>query len=558
MLNKNLEQIKNKNLVLKLSSMDLKKSSENMSYCMTPTNDYLLMKNDVPIDDIDNPRQAIKDMLKNSIKYEMHTNDIIVVFGIGLGYILDEVYNNYSSRIIVYEPDIDLLHFVLNNIDISTHLASGRVYITSNVNELKEQLSSIYITKDKVEVVYLKNYAVVKHQELLELTQAVYSTCEGKIVDINTITKYSINWLQNSINNITNINTKNIYSLTDLEDKFKGQTALILAAGPSLTENIELIKANRTKYVIFAVNKVVRDLAQHGIIADFIVCLDPSNIKYTLAGLEDYCSKVNCITDFQSDSEIFNYNFKKIFVSFSANNGIAKKLSGYNKQISLLDIGGSATTFALVASNLMGFAKIVFSGLDLAFKDDVMYSTGETINQTSERQISIGSATKDIVLVDSFDGKKIRTRVDYASFIQHFENFIPKLNTKDVVNTTSFGAKINGMKYQRFDEIHFLFSSTATSIILGSVEPFKIAAKEWSQTELYAINSVISILAQDVFSPALVSEITKSTLLYQYMQKDILEVVQSKFNMDLAQDFIANTKNAIKNVIELLRNNNLS
>ena len=45
----------------------------------------------------------------------MKPNDIIINFGLGLGYLLDETFNKYPARIFVYEPDIKLLHFVLNN-----------------------------------------------------------------------------------------------------------------------------------------------------------------------------------------------------------------------------------------------------------------------------------------------------------------------------------------------------------------------------------------------------------------------------------------------------------
>ena len=99
------------------------------------------MKNDVPIDDINNPREAVKDMLKSTIKIPMDKNDIIITFGIGLGYLLDETFNAYDSKIFVYEPDLKLLHFVLNNVDISEHLRSGRVFITNDLKELLEKLS---------------------------------------------------------------------------------------------------------------------------------------------------------------------------------------------------------------------------------------------------------------------------------------------------------------------------------------------------------------------------------------------------------------------------------
>ena len=556
MYSRNLEFLDNDQLKSRLENITIEESSKDMSYCMTPSNDYLLMKNDVPFDDINNPREAVKQMLKASIKYPMEKNDIIITFGIGLCYLLDEIYNTYSCKIFIYEPDIKVLHFVLHNVDISEHLASGRVYITDKLDELMRKLSEVYITKDKVEVVYLKNYAVVKSQELLALTQKVFDTCRSKMVDINTIKKYSKTWLLNTLKNINAVNSSNAYKLSDLKDKFSGQTALILAAGPSLNENIEKIKANRDKFVIFAVNKVLRVLNSNNIIPDFVVCLDSNRIAQTLDGLEDFCSKTNCIMDIKSDSVLFTKNFKRIFVSFSQNDMVVKKLAEYNEIVSY-ESGGSATTLALVAAVKLGFSKIIFAGLDMAFKGDVMYSTGEVMTKVSDSQIVVSNTKKNIVKVKSVTGELVNTREDYAAFIQHFEALIKDLGFKEIYNTTSFGAYIEGMKNVKFEDIPLLFSSMGTPFILGEVQRFKFKTEEWAREELHLINNVISVLSKGVFSPALVSSIVKSPLMYQYMQADILKVLQAKMESDNAEEFIQKTKLAIKDIVDSLQKNRL-
>lgn len=557
MYNKNLGFLDNEELKSRLNRMTLDRSSKHISYCITPSKDYLLMKDDVPLDDLNNPREAVKQMLHSTIKHPMGANDIIITFGIGLGYLLDEAFNTYSSRIFVYEPDIEILHFVLNNVDISEHLASGRVYITDDINDLMKKLSSVYITKDKIEIVYLKNYAVIRNKELLELTQNVYQTCKSKIVDVNTITKFSKTWLLNTLKNISTINSSSVYKLSDLEGRFVGQTALIIAAGPSLLENIEKIKANRDKFVIFAVNKVLRVLEANGIIPDFVVCLDAGNITKTLSGLEDFCSKTNCISDLKSDSCILNMNFKKHFVTFTENDFVVKKLANFNSFIKTYELGGSATTMAFVSAIKMGFGKIIFSGLDLAFKDDIIYSTGETANKVSENQIKVNSVNKNIVKIKSVTGDMVNTREDYAVFVQHLEVLLRESNISEIYNTTSFGAYIEGVKNTTFDEIPLFFASSGTPFILSEAKSFKFELKDWAQEELYLINNIINILSKNVFSSALVTSIAKSPLIYEYMQADVLKVLQANFDPALAEDFIEKAKTAIREVVETLQKNRL-
>ena len=216
-----------------------------------------------------------------------------------------------------------------------------------------------------------------------------------------------------------------------MENKFIGQTALIIAAGPSLNENIEKIKANRDKFVIFAVNKVLRVLEANGITPDFVVCLDASGISATLTGLEDFCSKINCISDLKSDISLLTKTFKKHFITFSKSEVIVNKLANYNKFVKMAEYGGSATTMALVVAHQLGFSKIIFAGLDLAFKNDIMYATGEAIQQTPSGQIVTSNITKNISRIKSVTGEVVKTRDDYAAFINHFEVLIKDLAIKE-------------------------------------------------------------------------------------------------------------------------------
>lgn len=557
MLKKNLAYINNNNLKARLEELSLEETKANISYCMTASNDYLLMKNEVPLDDIENPRKAIQDMMRETIKKPMERNDIIITFGIGLCYQLDEVFNTYPSRIFVYEPDTKLLHFVLSNVDISEHLQSGRVFVFDKLDDLILKLSSIYITKDKVEVLYLKNYSIVKSQELLALTQKVYEACKSKTVDINTITRYSRFWLDNTLKNIKFINDNTAYRLSDLQDKFVGQAALVAAAGPSLLENIDFIKNNRQKFVIFAVNKALKTLLNNGITPDFVVGMDARFVNKTFLGLEEQLANINCIININSDNEILNNKFKKVFVSFPENDTMINKLIEFNPSLQPQESGGSSTTMAFVTAVKLGFSKVIMCGVDLAFKGETVYSSGEKYEKISANEMNINSVKKTLTTVPSVTGVDVVTSVDYAAFIHHFDVLIKSLNYASVYNTSSFGALIPGMKNVPIDKISLMGISNTTSIILGGVSPFKIETKTWAEKELLIINDVIALLSKGEFSPGLVSTVAKSPLLYQYMQAEILEVLQSGLDERFAESFIAKTKEGIKYLVEALQKNNL-
>ncbi len=550
MFNKNFEALNNPALKRRLEKLDPFMTREGITYIVTQSNDYILLKNDVPIDDLKNPREAVREHFNATIKKEMKSNDIIVCFGIGLGYILDEAFNTYPSRILLYEPDLNLLHFVLSNVDISEHLSSERVFLTNDMDELLNKLNEIYITQDKVEIVYLQNYAVVNNKDLLMLTQRVYDTCKTKMVDVSTIAKFSKKWLVNTLNNIHSVNNGNACLLSALEDKFIGQSALVLGAGPSLIDNITKIKANRGSFVIFAVNKVVKYLEQNGIYPDFAVCLDAGNMETTLDINPEYLSRINCITDIRSDETIFSKPFKKIFVNFSDTDFIAKKIAETNPFMKFYESGGTSSIMAMVSAIKMGFSKVVLAGIDLAFKDNTIYADGQVMNRISQDEIVVDSVKKNLVQVKSIDGGMVYTRDDYEAFIHQFENVIKSLNYSNIYNISSFGAYIEGVKPVSFEHLNLM--TLANTDILHSIAPFKIDMTNFIQEEFCKINNVISILSKGVFSPELVSCIVKSVLLYQYMQTEILTVLQKNFDRQIAEDFINNTKSSIKTIVDLM------
>ena len=555
MFEKNLQALDNEALKRRLTKVDTLESRSGITYLVTDSKDYIILKNDVPIDDLKNPREAIKQHLNSSIKSEMKPNDIIITFGIGLGYLLDEVYNTYPSRIFVYEPDINLLHFVLNNVDISEHLSSGRVYISNDLDELLNKLSSVYLTKDKVEIVYLQNYAFVKNKELLMLTQKVFDTCKSKLVDVSTIAKFSERWLINTLDNITAVNKNECYLLSDLEDKFIGQTALILGAGPSLADNIDKIKANRGSFVIFAVNKVVRYLEENNIVPDFIVCLDAGNMETTLNASPEYLARTNCIMDIRVDKTIFNKKFKKVFVSFSNADTVIAKLAQTNSFIKTYEAGGTSTILATVAAVKMGFSKVVLAGIDLAFKDNIIYANGETIDRISQDEIIVNSVKKNLVQVKSINGGTVYTRDDYQAFIHQFGEVIKSLEYENIYSISDFGAEINGVKPVNFTSLNLM--TPANLQILDEIAPFKFKLDEFVQDEFIIINNIIDLLSKDMFSPALVSAIVKSVLIYQFMQADILTILQNNFDQSVAEGFINKTKGAIKTVVDILQKNQM-
>ena len=375
------------------------------------------------------------------------------------------------------------------------------------------------------------------------------------MVDVNTISKFSEVWLSNELENIAEINNRGVKLLSDLEGKYIGQTALIAGAGPSLADNIEDIKANRNKIIILAVNKAAGYLIENSITPDFVISLDAKNMDTTLGGLESRFGMVNCIFDIRTDSHILSKGFKDYYVNFGTSDSVARKLADYNKFMNFNETGGTASTLAFISAVKMGFSRIVFAGIDLAFKDNTAYASGIQVNRISPDEVLADGIKKNLVQVRSVTGGKVYTRDDYEAFIGHFVHLIKETGYNEVYNVSSFGAYIEGVKNVKFDDLYLY--APAVNVSLEDIEYKKFDVTDFVKEEFKNINNIISMLSKSTFSPALVSSIVKSVLVYQYMQGEIVNALQSNFDERMAQEFIDKTKSSIKTVVDILQRTKL-
>ena len=111
------------------------------------------------------------------------------------------------------------------------------------------------------------------------------------------------------------------------------------------------------------------------------------------------------------------------------------------------------------------------------------------------------------------------------------------------------------MKNVSFEDMNLSVHSSISPISFA--QPFKFEIKDFIQEEFYNINNIIATLSKGVFSSSLVSSVVKSTLVYQYLQAEVVTVLQKNFDEELAQTFIEKTKVAIKTIVDYLQKNKL-
>ena len=267
MFKKNLEAIKkvNKILAYKLEHVTIEEASRNLGAIKNEFGEYILTKDNKYVDDTPSPIASAKAIYEEQIKSATSRHDFIVIFGLGLGNLLDYAHTESVAQIVLYEPDINIIRFTCEYVDLTKYFNDGRLYITNNLTDCTNHVGEKYLLEDKIEFLYIKNYVLQKPSEFTVLTERIFEVCQEKIIDMNTIKKMSKVWINNSIKSFTNPKLR--YPVNLLENTFKNKTALILGAGPSLKDNIEKIKQNREKFVVFTVHRTLEKMESHRIFA---------------------------------------------------------------------------------------------------------------------------------------------------------------------------------------------------------------------------------------------------------------------------------------------------
>ncbi len=413
--------------------------------------DVNLIYKGIPLHSNENPQQEAVEEFKKAGQ-----SKIIVIIGLGLGYLLKRVFISSNSKIIVFEPDRELSDFTLRAVDFNQELQSGRVFIASSYEELSKTIESIYQYKDKLSVLKLKSADLLYPGQIKNISLELPKLLNNLESNFTTLYARSWLWLLNGYSKLRFC--ENDYSINILEGKYKDKAALIVSPGPSLDKNIEIIKNNREKFIVFCVNVAYKKLIKNSIVPDFIVYLDGTDNLYTIKDFEH--SQANIIKHSLAYGKITDELSPNKFFTFYCKNDLISRWIAKQTVFSLEnhETKGSVSHLALQAAYNMGCNPIVLAGQDLAYTDGKVYSSGSYWGENAEKNENFEKKMKkmqetSVLKVKGQDGELIDTSPDYAGFISHFEEFALQNKDKvELINCSTDGAQLNGYENKGFQD----------------------------------------------------------------------------------------------------------
>lgn len=391
------------------------------------------------------------------------------IFLLGLGNInyLSQILQNTDRNniIFVYEPVFTIFYRWMECIDFR-ELVGDRIvaFVIGGINDDQKSMKLIIngiLTADRIplmKVVISPNYEHFCYKEIIDFCNLIKDNAERHAVNLGTRVSFNTVVAENFYNNVRYV--KNNYMVGQLDGVIpKAIPAIVVSAGPSLSNNIMELKKAVGKAFIIAVDTAVKPLVKAGIIPDMFAMLDGKK-PLELVEVEEV-REIPMVAYVTGAKSIFNYHMGKKFF-LDENYRYVQDLFAMNgKEIYQLPGGGSVATLAFSLVCHLGFDKIILVGQDLAFTGNKSHADG-----TFKEKMDIED-TKDFLMVPGNIEKMVPTREDFDNYRKWFEDFIEYWKgIKDVqfINATEGGALIKGTQIMALKDAISLYCTETVDI----------------------------------------------------------------------------------------------
>lgn len=345
-----------------------------------------------------------------------------IIFGVGLGYHIEELLIQQDKEIIIYESDQELLQFLNKNKILDKFYKSQRVTFIHNLKDvhLTEQDQLIILPAWKR---HLKNEKMKLAVEMLEFEWA-----KGSNSDV---------MFQNFSQNIKS----NWKSIKPLANQLNGKKAVLVAAGPDLDNQIDFLKRAQNNAYILSVSAAYKTLKAHNIKPDGIVAID-QRVEMSMQ-VEEVILDIPLFLLSTVHPSFTSNDFEK-YLLFQKNLDFVEQ---YAKETDnpLIESHGSVATATLSLLQYFSPDVIIFVGQDLAMHRNQTHSTYSASNY------KVLESSKYVTINNNHEN--VATQLQWLIFKRHIEKQIREYSQIQYINTSLHGAKIEGAPYRNSKEI---------------------------------------------------------------------------------------------------------
>lgn len=408
------------------------------------------------IHDKKNILREAQTIIENQRNIEEYSD--IVFYGLGMGYQISAFVAQYPHiRFTIYEPIPEIFYKFLQHADLAKiprHLIKN-IFIENNHKDIVNFCSSfVNGIRSSVLIIDLPAYQSI----FPEKRQAFFAEFEKKInerrMSVATNTAYQKRWTLNSLKNLIHVlSTPNI--LLAKKESFQNKPAIMVASGPSLEDELENLKEIREKGLayIFSVGTALNTMVHHGIYPHAACTYDPTEenqiiCKEVIAkGIDTIPLIFGSTVGYEA---LEKYPGPKMHMLINQDILAAYYLQPVEDKS--LQFINDATTIAVITLQLLGklgFNPIIMVGQNLAFRDSKHYAAASTYHpiEAAEQELANAISVPDVY------GNQTASNQTFIRMRQQLEFYLNFHKDWKVINTTKYGAHIQGTMFQNLDEL---------------------------------------------------------------------------------------------------------
>lgn len=388
-----------------------------------------------------------------------------IVAGFGLGHHVKALQSRLKGDVffVVMEPNLQILKKALETVDLADLLAGGRCIIltTTDKNEFQTRL-------EPHNNLMMIGSQFVSHPASERLNPEFQSAMRQLVTDHMTYCRMClVTLVANS--RLTNRNVANnlpAYLSTPpidiLRDRFKGYPAIVVAAGPSLRKNIDLLATLKGRAVIISVQTTFKMLRDRGIEPDFVTSLDYHELsRKFFEGIEDF-GNTHLVAEPKVTWHVVDTYKGRL--SLLGNDFACSVLGDSLGRRGGLKAGATVAHLALYLAVYMGCEPVVLVGQDLGYTGHVYYTPGVAIHDLWRPDLNrfctmemkewerIATFRKILMKVKDIEGRDIYTDEQLFTYLQQFEGDFAAMPGR-VIDATEGGVRKTGTTVMSLAEV---------------------------------------------------------------------------------------------------------
>ena len=399
--------------------------------CRDPGRNRDLIFNGICLHDKDDPQAQAVNWVVSQVGRDV---DMVAVLGLGRGYHLEALRaRRPQARILVWEPFPEIEREYLARQEQGAGLEQDGVEIVNSLAELKSKIGQALIYHGSAQgcgLLIPEPYKTLAPDQARELKLALKCLDLRRKTNIRTIQEFGSVFLSNfEVNFELVLQTAEAAAAANA---LEGLPALIVAAGPSLTDSLGEIKGAQGRAVIICVGTAFKTLLQEGIRPDVVVMIEPRDRSGQVAGAPELESVILASSSVGHPNHLRQKSALNLV--FHPQEWLSQLVGDWG----LVPDGGNVGSVAFTLAVLWGCDPIIMAGQDLAYSRGKRYARGA--GKEPDRT--------GLIRIPGNKGEQVQTSPEFISYLSWYEESAEYLSrtrpTLKLINATAGGARIDG------------------------------------------------------------------------------------------------------------------